>query len=122
VGVSVTTVPAVNDAVQVEGQVMPAGLLLTVPVEVPAKVTVSVYVVAGAEFDCAASPLCGVDNAMSNTATRTRKFRIQHNPPEKSQKTRSILDDTRGLQVGTPRGKPRASHKSCLCSGFQKCT
>jgi len=41
VGVSVTAVPELNDAVQVEGQVMPAGLLLTVPVEVPAKVTVS---------------------------------------------------------------------------------
>ena len=41
VAVSFTTVPAANDAVQVGEQVMPAGLLVTVPVEVPAKVTVN---------------------------------------------------------------------------------
>jgi hypothetical protein len=41
VGVSVTTVPELNDAEQVGAQEIPAGLLVTVPVEVPAKVTVS---------------------------------------------------------------------------------
>ena len=39
--VSFTTVPAANDALQVGEQVIPAGLLLTVPVEVPARLTVN---------------------------------------------------------------------------------
>jgi hypothetical protein len=34
-------VPAANDAVQVGEHAMPAGVLVTVPVEVPANVTVS---------------------------------------------------------------------------------
>jgi hypothetical protein len=41
VAVSVTTVPAVNDALQVGEQLIPAGLLVTVPLEEPAKVIVS---------------------------------------------------------------------------------
>ena len=41
-GVSFTTVPALNDALQMVGQLIPAGLLRTVPLEVPAKVTVRV--------------------------------------------------------------------------------
>lgn len=42
-GVSVkeTTVPLINFALHVPGQLMPAGLLVTVPVPLPAKVTVS---------------------------------------------------------------------------------
>jgi len=40
-GVSFTTVPAPNDAVQVGAQRCLPGLLVTVPVEVPANVTVS---------------------------------------------------------------------------------
>jgi len=39
--VSFTLVPEVKDALQVDGQVMPAGLLVTVPVEVPASDTVN---------------------------------------------------------------------------------
>jgi hypothetical protein len=39
--VSVTTVPDLNDALQVGAQLIPAGLLVTVPVDVPANVTVS---------------------------------------------------------------------------------
>jgi len=39
--VSFTLVPELKEAAHVEGQVMPAGLLVTVPVEVPANVTVS---------------------------------------------------------------------------------
>jgi len=39
--VRVTTVPEVNEALHVGAQLIPAGLLVTVPVEVPAKVTVS---------------------------------------------------------------------------------
>jgi hypothetical protein len=39
--VSLTIVPAAKAAVHVEGQEMPAGLLVTVPVEVPANLTVS---------------------------------------------------------------------------------
>jgi len=59
-GVSFTTVPAVNDAVQVGEHAMPAGLLVTVPVEVPAKWTVSWKEVAGTaarfdESDCASA-------------------------------------------------------------------
>ena len=41
VAVRVTTVPLVKFAVHVLGQLIPAGLLLTVPVPVPASVTVS---------------------------------------------------------------------------------
>jgi len=40
-GVSFTTVPAAKAALQVGAHVMPAGLLVTVPLEVPANVTVS---------------------------------------------------------------------------------
>jgi hypothetical protein len=40
-GVSVTVVPELNGAIHVEGQVMPAGALVTVPVEVPASFTES---------------------------------------------------------------------------------
>ncbi len=40
-GVSFTTVPAANDALQLGAQLMPVGLLVTVPVEVPANWTVS---------------------------------------------------------------------------------
>jgi len=39
--VRVTVVPDVNDALQVGAQLIPAGLLVTVPLEVPANVTVS---------------------------------------------------------------------------------
>src|SRR5579872_1093147 len=42
VSVRVTTVPLLKFALQVPGQVMPAGLLLTEPVPVPASVTVKV--------------------------------------------------------------------------------
>ena len=43
-GVSVTIVPAANEAVQVGAQLIPAGLLVTLPVEVPARFTVNSYV------------------------------------------------------------------------------
>jgi len=43
--VSVTLVPELKLAAHVPGQVMPAGLLVTVPVPVPAKVTASERVV-----------------------------------------------------------------------------
>lgn len=39
--VSFTTVPAANDALQVGEQLIPAGLLVTVPVEVPKRLTVN---------------------------------------------------------------------------------
>ena len=39
--VRVAVVPALKDAVQVGGQLIPPGLLVTVPLEVPANVTVS---------------------------------------------------------------------------------
>jgi hypothetical protein len=41
VAFNVTIVPEENDALHVEGQLMPAGLLFTMPVEVPFNVTVS---------------------------------------------------------------------------------
>jgi hypothetical protein len=40
-GVSFTTVPEAKDVLHVGAHAMPAGLLVTVPVEVPANVTVS---------------------------------------------------------------------------------
>jgi hypothetical protein len=51
--VSVTDVPAVTDSVQSEPQLMPAGLLTTVPVPVPDLVAVSVYEEVGGG-DCGA--------------------------------------------------------------------
>jgi hypothetical protein len=48
VAFSDTTVPAGNAALQVAPHVTPAGVLVTVPVEVPASCTVSWYVVAAA--------------------------------------------------------------------------
>jgi len=41
VAVSLTTVPDANEAVQVLGQLIPDGLLATVPVLVPASLTVN---------------------------------------------------------------------------------
>jgi hypothetical protein len=55
-GVRTTLVPALKDALQVGAQLMPAGLLVTVPPEVPASVAVSVKLVVGAGnplSDCA---------------------------------------------------------------------
>jgi len=47
VAVSLTEVPELKDAVQVGAQLTPAGLLVTVPVELPANVTDTWYVVVG---------------------------------------------------------------------------
>lgn len=59
VAVSLTLVPELNDALQVGAQVMPAGLLVTVPVEVPASCTESWKVVDGARDEAApAWPAC----------------------------------------------------------------
>ena len=54
-GVRVTIVPQLNEALHVGEQVIPAGVLVTVPVEVPASVTVSWYVTAGAGMEGAPS-------------------------------------------------------------------
>lgn len=51
-GVSFTLVPEAKEALHVGLQVMPAGVLVTVPVEVPASVTLSWNVVAGAASGC----------------------------------------------------------------------
>src|SRR5439155_4094658 len=66
VAVSLTLVPELNDALHVGAQLIPAGLLVTVPVEVPANWTESWKVVAGAEetparpdCDAAADPVAG---------------------------------------------------------------
>jgi hypothetical protein len=64
VAVSLTLVPELNDALHVGAQLMPAGLLVTVPVEVPANCTESWKVVAGAtpagpDGDGFANPLPG---------------------------------------------------------------
>src|SRR6267142_1726034 len=56
VAVSFTLVPELNDALHVGAQLIPAGLLVTVPVEVPASCTESWKVAGGAE---AADPLPG---------------------------------------------------------------
>src|ERR1700756_5284219 len=55
-GVNCTSVPEAKEAVQVEPQLMPAGLLVTVPVLLPASVTVSMYVVGGAEGGSGEAP------------------------------------------------------------------
>jgi hypothetical protein len=82
-------VPAAKDAVQVGAHVIPAGLLVTVPVEVPANVTVSWYdVVAGTgletdDSDCAdAMPELPRNNPAVTMATtmatrREKEFRIK---------------------------------------------
>jgi len=73
----VTTVPEVNDALQVGEQLIPAGLLVTVPVEVPANVTVSVYDVGGgaAASDCAINPFPGSrrNNATDKIVIKRKK-------------------------------------------------
>jgi len=78
VAVSVTAVPALNEALQVGEQLIPAGLLVTVPVEVPANVTVSSYVVAGIalaapDADCA-NPFPGWSSAIATTRMLARKI------------------------------------------------
>jgi len=75
--VSVTAVPALNDALHVGEQLIPVGLLVTVPVEVPASVTVSSYVVAGValaapDADCANS-FPGWSRAIATTRLIARK-------------------------------------------------
>src|SRR5258708_29547875 len=72
--VSFTLVPELNDAVQVGLQLMPAGLLVTVPVDVPANFTVRAKVVGGAEVGAvswAAKPRPQTRVAI-RTAVRTR--------------------------------------------------
>jgi len=41
VATSFTLVPELNDALHVPGQLMPAGVLITMPLELPARVTVN---------------------------------------------------------------------------------
>ena len=82
VAVSLTLVPELNDAVHVGEQLIPAGLLVTVPVEVPANCTESWNVVGGAEAtpawpdgDGCANPLRGSAAArvvVKIAVTRTR--------------------------------------------------
>jgi hypothetical protein len=48
--VSLTLVPELNDPVQVDGQLMPAGVLVTVPRAVPASCTLSWYAVVRARL------------------------------------------------------------------------
>jgi hypothetical protein len=75
--VSVTAVPELKRPLQVEGQEMPAGLLVTVPVEVPASCTVNLYVVEGdgpAANPCAATVV--VNKHVTARKTGKRKCRI----------------------------------------------
>jgi hypothetical protein len=72
VGVSFTLVPELNVALQMDGQLMPAGLLVTVPVALPASWTVKVYVVAGAEPEGST----GADWASTPVAERLTAIRI----------------------------------------------
>jgi len=78
--VSFTLLPELKDAVQVDGQLMPAGVLVTVPVEVPANWTVSWKVVTGAEAtgaeatgSCWADKLTREIEVATKTAIRTRR-------------------------------------------------
>jgi hypothetical protein len=61
--VSFTTVPAANDALHVGAHVIPAGLLVTVPVDAPANVMVS-------EYDVCANAL-----PANKTVTRNEKYK-----------------------------------------------
>jgi hypothetical protein len=51
-----TLLPAAKEAWQVGLQLIPDGVLVTVPLPVPAKVIVKVYVVGGAVASCGAAP------------------------------------------------------------------
>jgi hypothetical protein len=72
VAVRVMAVPALNEALHVGEQLIPEGLLVTVPVEVPANTTESSCVVAGIalaapDTDCADSSLPGSVRAIVST-------------------------------------------------------
>src|SRR5438105_695564 len=82
VAVSLTLVPELNDALHVGAQLIPVGLLVTVPVEVPASCTESWKVVDGAEAtpawpDCdgSADPLPGSATARVVVKTAVTKTR-----------------------------------------------
>ena len=80
VAVSVTCVPAGKSYEQVEGQLIPAGLDVTLPEPVPFVVTVSVYVTSAAEpaTECAAA-LLGPRTTASGARRRTRRLRRHDN-------------------------------------------
>lgn len=70
-GVSFTTVPELNDALQAVGQLIPAGLLVTVPLPVPAGVMVNVKVDWAARR--LAQSMVQVSAASNNVRLRTKK-------------------------------------------------
>jgi len=70
--VNFTTVPDANEAVQVPGQRIPDGLLVTVPLLVPTRLTVNVWLVAGTAAldpnDCALAHMPNAATPINNAA------------------------------------------------------
>jgi hypothetical protein len=96
--VSFTLVPEAKEALHVGLQAMPAGVLVTVPVEVPASVTVSWNVVAGATSGCWAIEV--VTKAVVRMAARMR-IRWQFNRLDLQGRDRGLrFDGGRRWAVG----------------------